>query len=500
MDFNQELNEMGRISMPLCNKIINTDISEDYTLPDYNPEIRRVLYVKETLMVPAKFINGNKLDINGVIDYTLVYISGDMKLCSIPISSEYAFSITLDNVSDFEMSEGFTVMAHSICDGSTVRVLSPRKLQIRSHVRSNVNAWGKKACEERIEGINDPTSIQRSMQDGICSQMICENSDVVSLEDEYVLPDENYRVSLADSSVNIKECRIDGELVRINGDAIVKMTIMNEDGNNKETVIRKIPFEAESDVIGMDIDGGELCRVSGVITDLSLNVIEGKVMTEANLVLEVCMGQNAKITYTKDIYSTDQKVKTLVSKEKMPYVVLNKNFNMSQSDRVGMNEINFSDESEILDACASASVDEMISENGKFVMRGSCKYNIICQKDGDYSYCEARVPFKYEGECSGDIDSFDATVNVMNCKARKDGEYISLDGELCISCTAMGVEEVEMLDCATFGEEIEKSKNEWVVCYLQGCEDVWNIAKRHSVRPQDISGDPSKDRFVMIEK
>ena len=173
---------------------------------------------------------------------------------------------------------------------------------------------------------------------------------------------------------------------------------------------------------------------------------------------------------------------------------------MSQSERVSAEDINFPEDTEILDVCASAYVDEMEANDGKFIMRGVCKYNIVCQKDGDYSYCEARVPFKYEGECEGEIDSFDAIAEVMNCRARKDGEFISLDGELCISCTAMGANETEMLDCATFGESIEKTANQWIVCYLQGGEDVWSIAKKHNVRVQDINGDPTKDRFVMIEK
>ena len=87
MDFSQEIGG-ARFCMQICNRVINTDISEDFTLPDYNPEIRRALYVKESMLPPAKFISGNKLDVNGVVDYTLVYISNEGKLCSAPLSAE----------------------------------------------------------------------------------------------------------------------------------------------------------------------------------------------------------------------------------------------------------------------------------------------------------------------------------------------------------------------------------------------------------------------------
>ena len=42
MEMNKfEENGMGEIMIPLCNRIITAEMSNDYTLPDYQPEIRR---------------------------------------------------------------------------------------------------------------------------------------------------------------------------------------------------------------------------------------------------------------------------------------------------------------------------------------------------------------------------------------------------------------------------------------------------------------------------
>ena len=87
MDLNEQ-NAMNRITMPITRRAINSDVAEDFTLADYYPEIRKVLYVRESLLVPSKFVSGNKIDINGVIDYDLVYVSADGKICSAPFSSE----------------------------------------------------------------------------------------------------------------------------------------------------------------------------------------------------------------------------------------------------------------------------------------------------------------------------------------------------------------------------------------------------------------------------
>ena len=73
MKIGEELGD-SRITMSLTQRDLNTDISEDVTLPDYLPEIRKVLYVRESALPPAKFISGGKVDVSGVIDYTLIYV------------------------------------------------------------------------------------------------------------------------------------------------------------------------------------------------------------------------------------------------------------------------------------------------------------------------------------------------------------------------------------------------------------------------------------------
>lgn len=498
MNFSQDISG-ARFCMPICNRTINTDVSEDFTLPDYYPEIRRVLYVKELMLPPAKFISGNKLDVGGVVDYTLVYVSNEGKLCSAPLSAEYGFSLPIENVNDFELSEGVSVMAHSVCDSSTVRVSSPRKLQIRSRITSNVSAWGKKNCSERIEGIKDPASIQRLMKESVWADIFCENSDVVMLEDEYVLPFENCRVALADSSVHVEGCRIEGELVRISGEVVLKMLVLCEQDEGSECVIRRLRFEAESDLAGAEA-ADSLCRVNGRVTDVSVNVEDGKVMTEASLVLEVCLAQNKTASYTADVYSTSQETDTVMKAHILPQVIINKNFNVSQSERVSLEELSLMSGAQIVDVCANAYVQDVSCEDGKVIFRGSCKYNLICQLDGEYSYCEARVPFRCECEGEGRIDSFDACVEVLNCRARSDGDFLNVDAELELACTAIENVETPMLESASFGDDINEVSGVWTVCYTNGEDTLWDIAKRYGVSCEDVKGDPRKDRFTLIER
>ena len=53
-----------RVTMPVCDRVSATEISNDYTLPDYQSEIRRVLYVGTSVLPPAKYVSTGGAEIS----------------------------------------------------------------------------------------------------------------------------------------------------------------------------------------------------------------------------------------------------------------------------------------------------------------------------------------------------------------------------------------------------------------------------------------------------
>ena len=502
MNLNEQ-NVTGRITMPIIRRDINSDVSEDFTLPDYYPEIRKVLYARESLLAPAKFVGGNKIDVNGVIDYDLVYVSGDGRLCSAPFSAEYSFSLPLENMSDFEISEGFSVMAHTVAESSSVRVSAPRRLQIRSHLRTSVGVWGKVLCSEKVSGLEEGESFER-LEDSVgVIELVCESSDVISVQDEYRLASADSRVALAQSSVVIGNVRVDDDVAKISGEILIKLLAICDGTGDVERILRKIPFDAETDLDGIDMTEKPLCRVSGNVTDLSVEVEEGIAMIEANLVLELCGVSEHTVGCTKDVYSTQRECECEMRSYELPRILCNKNASISQSDRISVSEAGIPEDAEIVDVCAVAVAEKAERTDSGYAVRGSCRYNLIMLRDGEYTSAEIRVPFKYDtdafDESYGEIDSYDAVASVSNARGRRDGEYINLDSEISLACSMWGKDSVEILERADFGAPIEKRVGTIVVCYPQSDDTLWSIAKRYSVTQSDVSGDPQSDSFVMIE-
>ena len=501
MNIGEELSG-SRITMPLIQREVNTDISEDVTLPDYLPEIRKVLYVKESALPPAKFISGGKVDVSGVTDYTLMYVSGDGKLCSAPISAEYSFALPLDNMSDYEISEGLTVIAHTFCEGTSVRVSAPRRLQLKSRLRTSIAVWGKMLAAEKNVGLEDDTTLERQKVSLENLELLSESSDIVTLEDEYLLSSASSRVVSAQGTVAVNEARADSDALKISGEATVKLLVENGDNSGFERVVRRLPFEAETELDGIEMGEGSSCRASGYITDLSVNVEEGKAAIEANLVLEVCVASTKEVSYTADVYSTEQKCKCFTRDFAVPMALCNKNATLSLGERVTMEELGIPDGAELIDVGATAVIDSAALVDGKYVLRGNCRYCFIFSKEGEYAYAETRLPVKYECDaCSNDneVKAFDAVADVISCRGRSDGDSVSVDSELMLSVSLFGSNEARILEKAEFGDKHEKRRGVFAVCYPSPEDTIWSIAKRYAVEPNAISGSPESDSFLMIE-
>ncbi len=497
MEINREINGMGQFSMPVCRRTVNSDITEDFTLPDYYPEIRRVLCIRENLLPPSKFVNGSKLDISGVMDYTLVYLSYDGKLSSAPLSAEYNSSVNLEGMNEFESGEGICVLAHSMCEGSNVRVVSPRKLQVRSKIKTNVNAYGKKLCMESLEGVENEASIEYLKGEDTNVDVFCETSDLITLEDEYILGGENARVAEAEGQVFVESTDVDGEMIRLGGYALLKLLVCSE--NNCEKVVRRIPFDAECELDGAVIDDAGMIRADGFVSDISVNIEEGKAATEMNIILEICIAQNKKVGYTKDCYSTEQKSQCIFENESVPTVVQNRVFNFGVSERISKEEAAFPENFEIVDIFAAPIFEKVEYENGKYIMQGNCKYSIICSNDGEYSVCEIKLPFKYQCEGSEELAAYDVSVYPLSCRGRTEGEYLSIESEMAGAATLMSEHETKVLKKAVFSDKAEDADTRFRVCYIQSGEGLWDIAKRYAVKESCIKGDAAKDRFILIE-
>ena len=86
---NESIKEINKklVCMEMCDRKIASEISNDYSLPDYMPEIRRILHIDVNVLPPAKYINVTGAEFNGNVDYNVLYAGSDGELHTAPLSA-----------------------------------------------------------------------------------------------------------------------------------------------------------------------------------------------------------------------------------------------------------------------------------------------------------------------------------------------------------------------------------------------------------------------------
>ncbi|MGN1096136.1 MAG: hypothetical protein ACI4QR_07075, partial [Eubacteriales bacterium] len=56
------------------------EITTEYTLPDYLPDVNRLLRVVARIEEPGKYINGDMIEYDGLICYNVIYATSDGKI------------------------------------------------------------------------------------------------------------------------------------------------------------------------------------------------------------------------------------------------------------------------------------------------------------------------------------------------------------------------------------------------------------------------------------
>ena len=72
---------------------VYTETSADHSLPDYNGDVRRILYTNAAVHPSGSFENGDSVDFSGIVAYDIVYVDSENRINSASFSSDYDFTV-----------------------------------------------------------------------------------------------------------------------------------------------------------------------------------------------------------------------------------------------------------------------------------------------------------------------------------------------------------------------------------------------------------------------
>lgn len=489
-----------RIQETVCDKQIVTDLSSDFSLPDYQPEIKRLLHVRATVSPPDKYIGTGNAEFSGNIDYAILYAANDGALYCITEASEYRFSIPVEMSPDIEVNEGLTCDVDVIPDMTAGRAAAPRKLSVKCRLRAHVHILGIKCIEEAVEKSN-MSDVQRLCGEAVCARQFVGIGEPLQLGDE-ILPDTNasdLRVISADGQVFVTEAVAGSGSVNCRGEVCLKLLCTQDTAHEPPSVLlRRIPFTQAVAVDGTEVNC-DACA-DGVCSDLHVTVEEGRILCEVTVRLRAKAQRNESISFTRDLYSTEADCETVYHTYTFPRALKMLNGNFSLNTTLPLEQAGIRPNMQIADIALQPTINGLEYEHGKYYLIGRCRAQAVLFDTEEICAQEFELPFRYEAEGTDEtVKDYDATVTVLSCRARLDGERIGVDAELSVCLTARGESSFEMLTEAYFGEALARSNAVYTICYPSREDTLWSIAKRYH-RPvsaiadtNNLAGAPAAD-------
>ena len=145
-----EQRQTARMQAPLGERQIVTELSEDFDLPDYQPEIKRLLRVQARVSSADTYIGAGNAECSGTVDYSILYSGADGTLYCASQTGEYRFAFPVELPADFDAGEGLICDVDSQAENVAGRVMAPRKLTLRCRLRSRAQLWGTRVFPDPI--------------------------------------------------------------------------------------------------------------------------------------------------------------------------------------------------------------------------------------------------------------------------------------------------------------------------------------------------------------
>ena len=495
---------LSRLQIPVSDRSVTSEMSGDFVLPDYQPEIKRLLRIGASVLPPSKYIGERDAELAGSLDYYVYYLGSDDMLYLAPITTEYKISLPLDG--ENEEKGGFLseLYADALISPDMIsgRVTAPRKLSIKCRLKCRAQIFGYMPLEDGYSHGEDGLQVLRGKMRA--SEYLRGVSDLFHVTDEMICDsrDGEVRVVSAEGKTLFSEVGTVDNAIVCRGDLFVKLLLCREEEGTPYTALRKMPFSYTVAVDG--VKRGDSASARGSVCEMSVTVEDGRIGIDGGVIIEAQAAHSDEVEYVKDVYSTGRKSANAYKNIDLARYGVCFGGNFTLSDSMTLEEAGMPFGAKIVDVGGNATVEEYSFDGAKCTLSGKAKFALLTEKDGEFGVCEIELPFTYRTEI-GEASHAACCCEVVSVRAKADGERVGIDAEIGVSGSAHKLESESLLSEAAFGDEIEVARGEIVVCYPSDSDSLWSVAKRYGAdfeqlrESNGISAEISSDAKESLE-
>ncbi|MBR1752094.1 MAG: DUF3794 domain-containing protein [Ruminococcus sp.] len=500
--------KQNRVSF-VCPKDLFDDTAEqsvekDFVLPDYCPDIFRILKCRLLPRVMSHSLSGRKLSFELSVVLKILYESeGSDRPGYIEQKLHYSKTVELP-----EDAGGCDISLTPVCEHVNCRVVNKRRIDVRGAVSTRIRVR-KNSDESFLAGCTGSGVELKTKTVTYPAKRVCSDKRLTIVEEFELSGDKP-----APNAVIRSECVIiKGSTKIIKGKAVVKgdaevsmlYSFENAGKNGCETMKFTIPFSQVVDVDGVD-EGFECCADVKCLSCEIMPKGESSKTLECEIVALVSI-QAVKFESceaVEDAYSTKYEStldKTSVNIESAPVPVettVSKTAVLSNDDRIGR----------VYDAwCELSGVSARYDEGSKaYNVTGNARFCLFGVSDGGrIIYAEQEEPIE-ETVCSdlcATPDSrleLDAAVRNVSF-VLKDDTSAEITAQILISGKLTERLCCELLDKITIDTDRPRAKEQSCAVKLCRCDDktdIWEIAKKYGTSAKAIEQENDLQSSTML--
>ena len=484
----------------LCERGVNSLYSEstgDYTLPDYNTDVKRVIMTRAEALGAGCFVNGDDLEMTGVVNYEVIYLDADNELTSCSFSTDYAMAVKCHG----DMNVGNEV--NTRVGSYSVRLTGPRRFSVKAQLVSDVNITERDSL----------TVLGNTFDEGE-PEMKCGKIKIAhraysgTQEREYVEQLATVDGVIADDLTVIYSDAIPsvGATYKEGGallDGIIKVrSLIMRDGELPELYTKDISFSEEVAIegIGADMDISPDVKITSL--KVSVDPTDDGVVILANPIVEYSASAigNTEHSVILDCYLTDRAV--INDYEDLSYREHLSAFrfcdNIEQS--VTKTEAPAENIREILLPAASLKIEEITGSGENAKIKGIIRFSgVACEinEAGELGFASFKYDLPFEKNVNSschlpDGARFTCKGGVTDCAVRVTAETVELMAHVDFTVFACKEGRILRLSSSSCADEPYPECGAVVVVYYpDSSETLFDVGRKFHTKTLGIAADNS---------
>lgn len=498
MEFNFKKTPLKVISKPL-DTVSEQPVDIDFILPDYCPDIEKILRCKITPKIYNRNISGGQLQIDGTTVVTVLYVTTQNKIraCeqNLPFSGVFQINDAPENcIIDTSVKAEYV----------NCRALSPRRLA----VHGAFSLYAKVLCKSEMElcSPNEDEKLECRTKNIKATSVETLCQEVFSAGDEISISNKPPIEVIIDTNVkaNITDFRTIPDKLMVNGELNVKLLYLsNVESGELQQIDYIIPFSQVADCPGLTED---------LIVAPELNLMSYDVRLKSDILAETPVADvDAKLSVTVFGYSS-MEVPIITDAYSTDFVTDIGNELISSTSDIEIVKDTFMQKEDIpLEGTNISSVFDLsneycqlspiISQDGITL---NSKLNVcILGNDNENNpiYLERTIEFSKPlsfDKPFNNVEKYSSSIVSISYRLGDNNNLeLRIEVRYCLTLTNVEKHNAIVKACADEDKKIQKDNCALTLYFAEKGESLWDIAKEYNTKQQSIFEENSLEKDIL---